>query len=216
MTIRLYILFLCLFFYSCLDLKEKLTYNPFDYEYNVSIDDLLKDSCKLLYQPCGYGTYGKEIEGNIIYYQFYPKENDEACAKGISIHLDTFEIETKIKESSLIRLVAIEKIGRELLFEKIDTPKILSFLSEFGLKRVPVAESEMEFIDYEIFPRDTIRKFPPNNTWCFKDKTGRIHTTNVDFKTSNDKNNNTTIIRTLDFFVDKPEIKQKQTISDQN
>lgn len=89
---KYYVFFFCLLFSSCPKWKTYPTYNPFDAIFQVSLGDLKDSGSKLLYQPCGFKTYGLELNGATSYYQFNPNSTIVAM-KGLTIVLDSFLLE---------------------------------------------------------------------------------------------------------------------------
>lgn len=194
-------LILCFLFWGCLNTISPPSYNPFDEEYKVSIKTLLKDGCELLYQPCGYKTFGKEIEGNIIYYQFSPGEENEACAKGICIHIDSISIGAIPKESQISKNKHIDNKSQELLASKVDTAKITLPLLNFGLINVSDLEIDSENRFFLEEQEQLTGNSHLNRIWHFKDQKGKIYPVFTDSKIGYNANEESIVIRMVEIFV---------------
>lgn len=191
----LFFLFLLFYFWN---LEYRPTYNPFDEEDNISIETLLDDGCELLSAPCGYGTYGKEVDGNLVYYQFNPGEVHKVSAKGICIHIDSTEIEPTLKPLMNKRgRIFIEK----LLSEKIDRAKLIEPLLKFGVQNISQEKAGSDLIQMAVEEGMYTGINHMERLWCFVDKNNQIHTAKIDFKVGTDINNQRIIIRTLELFI---------------
>ena len=179
------------------------SYNPFDEEKKISIKTLLGDGCKLLYAPCGYRTYGKEVDGNVIYYQFNPGEEHEICAKGICIHIDTTEVEPNlIIDANLSRQKERVLLIEKVLSEAIDSSRITVPLLKFGVRNIPYQEMEIDSsLFFEAYLQDINTGVDPSErAWFFIDQKEHTYSAQLDFKIEQDSNNRSIMIRTLELF----------------
>lgn len=167
------------------------SYNPFDSTFEVTHQRLIADSCILLSADCGYGTYGKTLENHVVYYQHSPHDENEVVAKGLIITLDTTRIFAKMLEAdkaaenydSLIT-VRQEQLVEETLAKSVDTLKILSVLSMYGLSYKLNFENEYDRI------------------WCFENIQGKKYYLSQGFNYEWYNNNKQLrLIRTIQYFV---------------
>lgn len=187
--------------YSFLNSDARPDYDPFGDKTNISIETLLDDGCELLSAPCGYGTYGKEVDGQLVYYQFNPNEKHKVCAKGICIHIDSTEIQADLKLPQ--PFYREQDFIRELLLEEVDSTRILVPLSKFGVRNIPYQEMKIDsnsFFDLYVEEINTgINSL--EQTWYFIDQDEQTYSAKIDFKSERNSQNNFIIIRTLELFI---------------
>lgn len=194
MNSKLTLLLSLLTLFSFWDTGNSLNYNPFDPDCKISAATLLNNDCILLHQPCGYKTYGKEVDGQLIYYQFSPNEENEVVAKGICIHID----------STIITSNLFSKINQQValvLSQPVDSSMIINPLINFGVQQVPNTQAADEFLIHakqeEILTGINYKE----RLWCFKDKNGKIYTEFIHHKLGQNVNGERIIIRTLELFI---------------
>lgn len=188
-------LFFLVLLYSFCNLNSSPDYDPFSKNINISVETLLEDGCELISAPCGYGTYGKEINGHLVYYQFSPGKEEIVSAKGICIHIDSTEVESDLIPETLLPK-KIEILIEQLLLEEVDSARIIVPLLEFGVQNIPYQRDssllfELHFEDIN----------PLERTWCFIDQDHQVYSAQIDFKTGTNSNNKSIIIRTLELFI---------------
>jgi hypothetical protein len=195
-----FLIFLVLL-YSFWNFNSNVDYNPFGNNTNISIQTLLDDDCELLSAPCGYNTYGKEVAGHIIYYQFNPNEKHKVCAKGICIHIDSTEIQSDLR----LPLPFSKEQGfiKELLLEEVDSSRILVPLSKFGVRNIPYQEMKIDSSQFFNVYLEEINTGLNSleQTWCFIDQDEQTYSATIDFKSERNSQNNFIIIRTLELFI---------------
>lgn len=207
MNYQLSFIFFLFLLYSIWDLSYYPNYDPFDEEKKISRETLLSDGCELLSAPCGYRTYGKEIDGNVIYYQFNPGEKNEVCAKGICIHIDSTVSESELAINS-ISPKRHEILIKKLLSEEVDSSRLLLPLLKFGVQNIPYSELKIDSSSYfDLIEQEILTKAKRERIWFFIDKNGQTYSTGIDFKIGRDSKDRSIIIRTLELFV-SPKHKQ--------
>ena len=83
-----------LLFASC---KEPPNYNPFDDQFNVSVNQLIKDGCRMEYGECGYiniVNYGRSLNP---YYQVHIDDINQVEAKGFEYQIDSFKFSCNLQ-----------------------------------------------------------------------------------------------------------------------
>ena len=105
--------------FSC---GENPNYNPFDNQFNVSINQLANDNCDTISAGCGYYNLTQK-KGNLkTYYQVYSEDFKKVLAKGFSYTLDTTSTITQNENDdintiidSIIKLpINREQVNKEL------------------------------------------------------------------------------------------------------
>ncbi|NME71249.1 hypothetical protein [Flammeovirga aprica] len=92
-------IFLLSFIYSC---KEKPNYNPFDNQFNVSVKQLINDNCDTVSAGCGYFNLLKSEDKLKPYYQVYCDDFFTVIAKGFTMDIDTFKLQSSDFQNSYI------------------------------------------------------------------------------------------------------------------
>jgi len=201
MNYQLSFLFFLLLLFLLWDVSYHPTYNPFDEDKKISVETLLGDGCELLYAPCGYETYGKEVAGNIIYYQYNPGKRHEVCAKGICIHIDSTTIESNLiaKLLSLGHQEGLLLIENQL--EEVDSSKIIVPLSKFGVQNISYQEVDSSIIADNFLSDIETDISSLKQVWYFVDKKQRFYLASIDFKIAKDIHHQSVVIRTLELFI---------------
>lgn len=86
----LIVIFTSFIIFAC---KEKPTYNPFDDQYNVSVNQLIKDNCDSISAGCGYFNLIQRSGRLKTYYQTFLEEPNKVVAKGFSYTIDSFQVQ---------------------------------------------------------------------------------------------------------------------------
>ena len=101
--------------------KEVPNYNPFDDQFNISVNRLVKDKCDTVSAGCGYFNLVNNQEKLNSYYQVYITEFDHVVAKGFNTTIDTFQLvnylnkyDDAIRVDSVLNLpIDIESLNKD-------------------------------------------------------------------------------------------------------
>jgi len=79
-----------IFLFTACSLKEEPNYNPFDDQFNISVNSLIKDGCDTISAGCGYFNF-RVSEGRVRpYYQVFDDDWHKVVAKGFDFRIDSF------------------------------------------------------------------------------------------------------------------------------
>ena len=90
MNLRLFDLFILLLLVSC-DITPN--YDPFDDQFNVSVDKIIANGCDTISAGCGYFNLTRTDGLLNPYYQIYQKNFDQVVAKGFDFIVDTVVVD---------------------------------------------------------------------------------------------------------------------------
>ena len=126
---------------SIISCKEKPNYNPFDEQFNVSVNRLFQDNCDTIPVECGYYNLTKNHGKLRPYYQVYINDFSKVVGKGFIYEMDTFRVKgfqdrytNKSQIDSILNLPINEselnqefgKFGYEIFSRNLDTIKIVN------------------------------------------------------------------------------------------
>ena len=133
---------------SIISCKEKPNYNPFDEQFDVSVNTLIRDNCDTISAGCGYFNLVKR-EGKLKpYYQVYMEDFSEVVAKGFSYEIDTFRIRNfKDIYTNEIKLDSIKNLP-------IDKEEFNKEFGKFGYKINSRVNSSIQIVNAQLM--DTI------------------------------------------------------------
>lgn len=128
--------------------KEKPNYNPFDEQFDVSVNSLISDKCDTISAGCGYFNLIKN-EGKLKpYYQVHIEEFDQVVAKGFSYVLDTFRVANyKDKCTNETKLDSIKMLP-------LDRYALNKELGKYGYQISTRINSSIQIVNFEL--SDTI------------------------------------------------------------
>ena len=86
--------------------KPSPTYNAFDKEFDISINQVVNDGCDTIPVGCGYFNFRQKKGRLKNYYQVYLNDWNEVVAKGFDYSLDTLICKSK-KEIEIKRYAKI-------------------------------------------------------------------------------------------------------------
>ncbi len=111
------------FLFIQIECKKDPTYNPFDQEFDISINQVIKNGCDTLSAGCGYYNLTEKSTTSRMYYQIYSDEFYEVVAKGYVYHIDTFRFNSRedfynkkqtIKDSIIQLQFNISKLNQKI------------------------------------------------------------------------------------------------------
>ncbi|MCL7753489.1 hypothetical protein [Polaribacter sp. Z022] len=140
---RIILISFCLFFFfNC---KEKPTYNPFDDQFELDRNELIKSGMDTVIVGCGYYNLTFKSKKFSPFYQYHFDDDNEVLAKGFiyiidSIHSKTSNLDSiKSLNYSLLDInnnlkkfnKILKKENNKLIISRIDTAK--NFILDKGV-----------------------------------------------------------------------------------
>lgn len=126
--------------------KPSPTYNAFDKEFDISLNQVINDGCDTISAGCGYFNFRQKKGRLKNYYQVYIDDWNEVVAKGFDYSLDTLIC----KSEEEIEVKRYAKISRKNIVELNLELKKFGFIynrqkkSEFGYDRIEIVNSNLK------------------------------------------------------------------------
>ncbi|CAL2080280.1 hypothetical protein [Tenacibaculum sp. 190524A05c] len=155
-----------LYFIGC---KEIPNYNPFDDQFDINVNRLIKDKCDTIPFCCGYFNLQQNSGKLRSYYQIHNDNWNKVVRKGFTYYADTLILDKNIHltkfeyDSILYQNIKINSLKKEL--EKFNYTIIKQVRGNvFAEKNRDTIQLELshDFLDLGIVRYLTFFKSPPN------------------------------------------------------
>jgi hypothetical protein len=109
--------------------RPKPSFNPFDNQFNVLFEDVVKEKCDKVNIGCGEFALTKNINNKTVFYRFF--QLDYSYAKGLLLNIDTIKYDKNSMENEAYKKQVIFDvpidfgfIAKEMAFFKVKLAKI--------------------------------------------------------------------------------------------
>ncbi len=145
-----------LYFIGC---KEAPNYNPFDDQFDINVNRLIKDKCDTINTGCGYWNL-QENSGRLrTYYQIYADDWRKVVAKGFSYYVDIQRIDTYKLKHTEIDSILYQQIDTKILNKELEKYKFRFLKLEQNKVYINKGKDTLELEFYYKIQKDSIRRY---------------------------------------------------------
>lgn len=141
-------IFLIVLIAITLSCKEQPNYNPFDGQFNVSVNSIISNGCDTLSAECGYYNLIQKTSGMRTYYQIHTEDFSEVVGKGFVYTFDT----TSIVYVDDLKILA--NLVDSVAHLPVDTGKFAIELKKYGYEITDLENEKIRIVNS--FVNDTI------------------------------------------------------------